>query len=1214
MPKKPLIKLFATIRAFFVKISPKGIYTPDDGIHYWREKIFMRIALITFLAATLALVGMAFVTIKTRYWSVLVVDILAYLIAILAAFGKKISLKNRSYLFIGMVFIMGVALQVIGGPISNGTLLLFIFPILAAVFLGAQAAALCIGVNILVMIILGSLLQSSMLQHTGMAAYSLMDWAGVSIGFTTFSILITFSVSVLLENVVESFESKKKMEAALRESETRYRAIVEDQLELIDRWLPDGTLTFVNQACADYVNTSPEKLLGMNFFDFLSEDQQIFLKQNLKNLTPESPAITTEEIITVNGNQRWMRWTNRALFDDNGELLEYQSVGSDITDQKIVEDELAQSERRYRTIVDTQKELIDRWNPDGILTFVNASCCQYYNMSREELLGTSIVDLASDHEKQRLQDYMLTFNIEQPSQIYQTFRPDAAGNMRWVEWQDAAIFDDKGQIVEFQSVGRDITEEKRAKDELQKSEARYRAVVDDQVELISRWLPDSTLTFLNDSACRFFNKPRKELLGTSMIDLAPDREKQRLRDYIASFNADNPNQSIQITGMDKNGSLRWFEWHDRAIFDERGKIVEFQSIGRDITEEKRAKEELLISEARYRAVVEDQMELVCRMLPDTTLTFINNAYAHFFGRTTEDLTGCKLSDVASPELTRLLQAVFDQITVENPVIRSSHEEINAQGETRWFAWTDRGIFDAQGNLVEIQSIGHDIHERKLTEQALRESEARYRAIVEDQTELICRFLPDATLTFVNHAYCRFSGKSAQELLGSTVFALLLEETKPLFTEVISSLTPDHPVASAEMRRRAGSGEIRWLSWSYHGIFEGHRLIEIQAIGRDIHDRKLAEQALQESETRYRAIVEGQIEPVCRWKPDFTLNFVNDAYCNLFGKTREELLWHSFQDQVPAEDWNIVVNIAEELSQAGPHGVSINRVITPAGERWLQWAVSVIRSENGSIIEFQSVGHDISEQKETQQMLQAFLSEQIKLTEANRELVQRLEALYLTDVNRHEAQLSLLANELHDDVLNALAVVSANLDPEETPPHVIEAYEQAIYRTREIVNGLRTTMLNYGLYIGLETLADEFSDQFPKGPAFFVDVPRIDTRYDPNVELHLFRIAQEACNNAIKHANATEIHIDGILETDKVSLEIIDNGCGFTADERLDLPALLREKHFGLAGMFERAELIHAELRIDSVPQQGSRVRILWQAHNDQLSPITQAEDFYRNNP
>ena len=1200
MPKKPLKKRFAAIRAFFVKISPKGIYTPDDGIHYWREKIFMRIALITFLAATLALVGMAFVTIKTRYWSVLVVDILAYLIAILAAFGKKISLKNRTYLFIGMVFIMGIALQVIGGPISNGNLLLFIFPIMAAVFLGAQAAAMCIGVNSLVMIILGSLLQSSLLQHTGMAAYSLIDWIGVSIGFTTFSILITFSVSVLLENVVESFESKKKMEAALRESETRYRAIVEDQLELIDRWQPDGTLTFVNQACADYLNCPPEELLGRNYFDFLSEDQQIFLKQRLKDLTPENPTITIEEIITVNGNQRWMRWTNRALFDDNGELLEYQSVGNDITDQKFVENELAQSERRYRTIVDSQKELIDRWNPEGILTFVNASCCQYFNKSQEELLGTSIVDLAPEHEKQRLQNYMLTFSINQPSQYYETFQSDAAGNMRWVEWQDSAIFDDNGQIVEFQSVGRDITEEKRAKDELQKSEARYRAVVEDQVELISRWLPDSTLTFLNDAACRFFNKSHEELLGTSMIELAPDREKQRLRDYIASFNADNPDQSIQITGLDKNGSLRWFEWHDRAILNDHGQIVEFQSIGRDITEEKRAKEELLISEARYRAVVEDQMELVCRMQPDTTLTFINNAYAHFFGRTTEDLTGCKLSDVITPDLAKLLKDVFDQITIENPVIRSSHEEINAQGEKRWFAWTDRGIFDAHGNLVEIQSIGHDIHERKLTEQALRESEARYRAIVEDQTELICRFLPDATLTFVNHAYCRFAGKPAQELLGATVYTLLLEETKPLFTEVISSLTPDHPAVAIEMKRRSRSGEIRWLSWTYHGIFEGQRLTEIQAIGRDIHDQKLAEQAVQESETRYRAIVEGQIEPVCRWKPDFTLTFVNDAYCDLFGKTREELLGHSFQHQVPTEDWHVVVNIAKELSQAGLHGVSINRVITPAGVRWLQWAVSIIRSEEGNIIEFQSVGHDISEQKETQQMLQASLSEQIKLTEANSELVQRLEALYLTDVNRHEAQLSLLANELHDDVLNALAVVSANLDPDETQPHVIEAYEQAIYRTREIVNGLRTTMLNYGLYIGLETLADEFSDQFPNGPTFFVDVPRVDIRYDANIELHLFRIVQEACNNAIKHANATEIHIDGELGPDEVTLRIIDNGCGFNADERLDLPTLLLEKHFGLAGMFERAELIHAELHIDSTPQKGSCVQICWQARNDQM--------------
>ncbi|MDX9864902.1 MAG: PAS domain S-box protein, partial [Anaerolineaceae bacterium] len=472
--------------------------------------------------------------------------------------------------------------------------------------------------------------------------------------------------------------------------------------------------------------------------------------------------------------------------------------------------------------------------------------------------------------------------------------------------------------------------------------------------------------------------------------------------------------------------------------------------------------------------------------------------------------------------------------------------------------------------------------------------------IEDQVDLICRTLPDGTLTFVNHAFARFFGKTPENLVGSNTINLIEPETVADIIEKLKTLNPENPVLLNTHLATSSTGEERWISWTNHGIFDDEgKLAEIQAIGQDIHDRKLTEQALQESESRYRAIVEDQIEPVSRWRPDHTLTFVNDAYCKLLNKPREALLGKSFQSAVPNEDWMIVEQMILDIKTGASSAVDESRVITPNGVRWLQWAVSAIKSEDGTLIEFQSVGHDVSEQKHVQQMLEKTLSDQIKLSKDNSELAERLEGLYLTDVNRHETQLRHLANELHDDVLNALAVVSTNLDPDETPQHVIEAYERAIQRTREIVNGLRTAMLNYGLYIGLETLADELSDQLPDGPLIYIDVPNSALRYDPDVELHLFRIVQEACNNAIKHAHASEIHICGELDMEKILLEITDNGNGFDSDDILDLPDLLRKEHFGLAGMFERAELIHGELSIHAAANEGCRVRVVWVAKNPQ---------------
>jgi PAS domain S-box-containing protein len=131
------------------------------------------------------------------------------------------------------------------------------------------------------------------------------------------------------------------------------------------------------------------------------------------------------------------------------------------------------------------------------------------------------------------------------------------------------------------------------------------------------------------------------------------------------------------------------------------------------------------------------------------------------------------------------------------------------------------------------------------EAALRESETRYRAVVEDQTELICRFLPDGTYTFVNGAYCRYFQSSPQELLGRSFWPLMPPEDHQAAREFLASITPDHPVATREHEVLAPDGEVRWQHWRDRGFFDEHgRVVEYQAVGHDITERKHAEEATQ----------------------------------------------------------------------------------------------------------------------------------------------------------------------------------------------------------------------------------------------------------------------------------------------------------------------------------------------------------------------------------
>lgn len=220
-----------------------------------------------------------------------------------------------------------------------------------------------------------------------------------------------------------------------------------------------------------------------------------------------------------------------------------------------------------------------------------------------------------------------------------------------------------------------------------------------------------------------------------------------------------------------------------------------------------------------------------------------------------------------------------------------------------------------------------------------------------------------------------------------------------------------------------------------------------------------------------------------------------------------------------------------------------------------------------------------------------LAGQTALAVVNIEQAENLQAFYFADIGRNEAERSSLAAELHDDVLNQLAVINNNLPEGNSASQ--EAYDKAVARIRDIINGLRPTMLNFGLHRALETLTDDLNDRLPEGPKIVLGLPASDVRYEQDVELSLFRIVQQACNNAIQHADCQHIEISGSLDLDEVHLTVLDDGKGFEMDGQMDLAKLLAGKHFGLVGMFERAALIGAELRIDSVPGQGSQIVLTW---------------------
>lgn len=168
------------------------------------------------------------------------------------------------------------------------------------------------------------------------------------------------------------------------------------------------------------------------------------------------------------------------------------------------------------------------------------------------------------------------------------------------------LLDNKGKPAYLLGISEDITDNKLAQTKIKLSEERYKAVVEDQTEYICRFLPESgNLTFLNEAYCRYFGKPKNKLIGTSFLDLIPENDRENLKEYFKTFDKKNFIKTIEHRALTKNNEIRWQQWTDRAIFNESGDIIEFQSVGRDITDlrnayEKNQLNESLIKEIHHR--------------------------------------------------------------------------------------------------------------------------------------------------------------------------------------------------------------------------------------------------------------------------------------------------------------------------------------------------------------------------------------------------------------------------------------------------------------------------------------------------------------------------------------------------------------------------------------------------------------------------------------
>ncbi len=337
----------------------------------------------------------------------------------------------------------------------------------------------------------------------------------------------------------------------------------------------------------------------------------------------------------------------------------------------------------------------------------------------------------------------------------------------------------------------------------------------------------------------------------------------------------------------KDGSEFVLEWQIIPLLDTGGRPRFWLSIQRDASRWKDAERDRHAAEEMYRQLVENQPDLICRFLPDTTLTFVNAAYADFFRREPEDLVGRRFVELLSEEDADQVFENLASVTPETPRRQYEHKTKGPDGHTYWHVWSDLATFDEKGNVLLFQSVGTDITERKKAEDALRDSEALIRTIADGIPSQIAYVDQDHKFRFNNKAYEHWFGMAKEECYGKPV------------AEVVGK--DNYERIKPYMERALGGERVRF---EYISSFEGRDRLadvtyipDVDANGKvrgfyglvnDLTERKKTEDALRESEKRIRTITDSLPSRIAYLDTDFRYRFNNRAYETCFGMRRENI--------------------------------------------------------------------------------------------------------------------------------------------------------------------------------------------------------------------------------------------------------------------------------------------------------------------------------------
>lgn len=706
---------------------------------------------------------------------------------------------------------------------------------------------------------------------------------------------------VLLHSIVHDTTERHRAERALKESEERFRTLIEHATEAI--CIADGqgrNIEANSHACRMFGYTR-EEFARIGVADTVPPADRPLIGQRFAKMREGVPQRWERDLIRKDGTQFPVEISARFLPD--GRLL---AIMRDVTERKRAEEALRESEQRFRNLADAAPVFIWLANEKGGRTYFSRGWVEFTGRALDDEIGDGWMQGVHEQDMQRVADMLADARLSRQDFNLEYRLRASDGEFRWVLDRGVPRFSERGEFAGYIGSCLDITERKRAEEALRVSERQYRELMEQSGDGIFIFDDRARITDVNT---RF-----SEILGYSKAE-ACIMDATRLVDPVAKSRI-----PLRFSEMDAGKTLRI----DVELISKDGRRVpldvsarkvapgRYQAVFRDMTERRKVELALLESERRLTTLLANLpgMAYRCRNDRDWTMEFVSEGAAELTGYSVDELVGGGISFgvhvIHQEDQLRIWEEVQAALT-ERRGFTLNYRIRRKDGAMSWVWEQGRGISNNQGELVALEGFITDVTDRRIAEEALRQSQQRYQAFIAQSTEGVWRFefsepidlsmdietqvdlvIHGGVLEECNDEMAKMYGYSrADEIIGVRI-SQLLDMSDPSNREMFRVFArARYRITDLESHEIGRGGLHRYFLNNVVGIIENNRLIRIWGTQRDITERLLAAQALAESEDRYKRLSGATAEAIIIHEQGRVID-ANQRAADMFGYSPEEL--------------------------------------------------------------------------------------------------------------------------------------------------------------------------------------------------------------------------------------------------------------------------------------------------------------------------------------